>query len=52
MVRPEVIINPIMNNSNEVEVSNITINFHDVASELIDNNTYISFKIDGAISSI
>ena len=52
MIRPEAIINPIMNNSNEVEVSNITINFHDVASELIDNNTYISFKIDGAISSI
>lgn len=51
MVRPEVIINPTMNN-NEVEVSNITINFHDAASELIDNNTYISFKIEGTISSI
>lgn len=51
MVRPEVIINPVMNN-NEVEVSNITINFHDAASELVSNNTYISFKIDGAISSI
>ena len=52
MVRPEVIINPTMNNNNEVAVSNITINFHDAASELIDNNTYISFKIEGAISSI
>jgi hypothetical protein len=51
IVRPEIAISPIMNN-NEVEVSNITINFHDVASELIDNNTHISFKIDGAISSI
>lgn len=51
MVRPEVVINPVMNN-NKVEVSNITINFHDAASELVDNNTYISFKIDGAISSI
>jgi hypothetical protein len=52
IVRPEIAISPIMNNNNEVEVSNITINFHDVASELIDNNTHISFKIDGAISSI
>lgn len=51
MVRPEVIINPIMNN-NKVEVSNITINFHDAASELVSNNTYISFKIEGTISSI
>lgn len=51
MVRPEVVINPVMNN-NKVEVNNITINFHDAASELVDNNTYISFKIDGAISSI
>lgn len=52
MVRPEVVINPVMNNNHKVEVSNITINFHDAASELVGNNTYIPFKIEGAISSI
>lgn len=52
MVRPIVEITPTMGNDNRVSVTNITINFHDAASELIDNNSYVSFKIDGAISSI
>lgn len=43
------ILRPIIS---QIDNTNITIDFHDVASEIIGNNTYIPCRITGTISSI
>lgn len=52
LLRPIVDITPTLNNDYSISVSTISINFHDVASELKSGNTIIPYSITGNISSI